>query len=55
VAGLGPREVRLRVFAEKISPDDLAVLLVRLPGYRFVVRAVEPDYNYVEIGTGGEG
>ena len=49
VFGLAPDEARVLVFVEKLSPEDLAVLLMRLPGYSFEVRAVDPDYHSLEV------
>jgi len=51
VVALTPEMIRLEVFVEKLSPEELAALLMRLPGYSFNVRSVETDYRYVEIET----
>ena len=47
------KDVRLRVFVEKLSADDLAAGLLRFKEYRFAVRAVEPFYQSIELEAGG--
>jgi|GEM_PF-5808570 len=49
VVALTPELIRLEVFVEKLAPEELAALLMRLPGYSFEVRSVETDYRYVEV------
>lgn len=54
VAALGGGDVKLRVFAERLSADELAADMLKLPGWSFSVRSVEPDFNSVELDTAGE-
>jgi len=53
VVGLAPGEARLRVFAEKLSPEELVALLMRLPGYSFEVRSLDADDHVIELETSG--
>lgn len=46
------RDVRLRVFVEKLPADELAAVLRGLKGWRLSVRGVEPDFNYLELEAG---
>ncbi|MDD5657218.1 MAG: hypothetical protein PHF00_08180 [Elusimicrobia bacterium] len=47
--------VRFRVFVEDASPDEFTALLLRLPGQALNVRAVESDYNFIELEASGSG
>jgi hypothetical protein len=49
------KDVRIRVFAEKYSADDLAAFLLRAKFWSFAVRSVEPYYRYLELEVGGGG
>jgi len=51
VAVMMSDEVKAKVFVEKLSLEDMAVVLLRLPGYSFDIRAVETDYRYIEAET----
>ncbi|MFA6004116.1 MAG: hypothetical protein WC881_08605 [Elusimicrobiota bacterium] len=53
VTYIGPGGARLLIFVEKLSPDELAARLLRLPGYAFIVRTVEADYRYLEMESSG--
>jgi hypothetical protein len=48
------RDVKLRVFVERQSADELAANLLKIPGYSFTVRSVETGFDYVELDTEGE-
>ena len=48
------RDVKLRVFTERMGPDELAALALKLPGYALSIRAVESDYSQVEVEEAGE-
>lgn len=50
---IGGGDLKLRVFVERRSADELAADLSRLKGYSFSVRFVEADYHYVELEGGG--
>jgi hypothetical protein len=43
------RDVKVRVFVESNSADELAANLMKLKGYSLNVRMVEPDYHYLEM------
>ncbi len=45
-------DVKLRVFVENPSVDELAAGLMKLRGYSFNVRMVEQDYHYLEMEAG---
>jgi hypothetical protein len=51
VTALNTETVLLQVFVEKLAPEELAALLLRLPGYSLEVRAVDTDYRFVEVET----
>ncbi|MBI3553987.1 MAG: hypothetical protein HY077_15940 [Elusimicrobia bacterium] len=42
-------DVKVRVFVENGSADELAAALLRMPSYAFNVRSVEADYHYLEL------
>jgi hypothetical protein len=48
-AAFRPEGVLLQVFVERISPEDLAVSLMRLRGHPLEVRAVDTDHRSVEV------
>lgn len=48
-------ELRLRVYAERLSADELAALLLRERSLGLQVRAVESDYRSVEMELGRPG
>lgn len=48
-------QLRLRVWAERLSADELAALLLREKGLGLSVRVVEPDYATVEMDFGRSG
>ncbi len=54
LGALGGGDSRLRVFVERLSADEVAAALLRLPGYSFTVRAVEPEFKAIELDTAGE-
>lgn len=45
-------DAKLRVFVEKMAADELTAHLLKLRGYELHVRAVEPDFNYIELQSG---
>lgn len=47
------RDVKLRVFVERLGTDDLAARMLKLPGYSLSVRSVEEDYATVEVEQSG--
>ncbi len=48
------RDVKVRVFAERLGADELAAMTLKLPGYALTIRSVETDYNLVEVEEAGE-
>ena len=54
-ASFQPEGVLFQVFVEGLSPEDLAVTLMRLPGHPLEVRAVEAENRFVEVEVLGPG
>lgn len=54
-ASFKPEGVLFQVFVEGLSPEDLAVALMRLPGHPLEVRAVEAENRFVEVEVLGPG
>ncbi len=46
-------DVKIRIFVENPSVDELASELMKLPKYAFNIRDVEADYRYVEMDASG--
>lgn len=54
-AAFRPEGVLFQVFVEGLTPEDLAVALMRLPGHPLEVRAVEAENRFVEVEVLGPG